>query len=176
MTSTPYHCRRRTSLLIALAAFVALAATGCGGKAPKVETPPPAAPPAAPPAPAKPAARLDVAVKTTGNANGSLPIVVRVYELKADGGFSGADFFSLYDNDAAVLADALVTREQMTLAPGQTRDLRKTLNPDARYLGVLGAFRDIDNAQWRRVVPLAADTDNRLSITVGANDIRIDSL
>ena len=149
----------------------ALAAAGCGGKPPKIEIP--QAPP--PPAP-KPPSRLDVAVKTAGNANGSLPIVVRVYELKASGGFSGADFFSLYENDAAVLADALVAREQMTLAPGQSRSISKEQSPDARYIAVMGAFRDIDNAQWRRVVPLAADTDNRVSVTVGANDIRIETL
>jgi type VI secretion system protein VasD len=178
MTQPPNPTRptpaRRHFLRAAVAAAcgVALAAAGCGGKPPKIEIP--AAPP--PPPPPKPPSQLGVTVKSAGNANGGLPIVVRVYELKASGGFSGADFFSLYENDAAVLADALVAREQMTLAPGQSHSINKQLSPDARYIGVMGAFRDIDNAQWRRVVPLAADTDNRLSVTIGANDIRIETL
>jgi type VI secretion system protein VasD len=149
-------------------ALCILAVAGCGGKPPKIEIP--QAPPPKPPA------KLDLTIKTAGNANQSRPIVVRVYELKADGGFSGADFFSLYDDEAAVLADSLVARQEMSLAPGQSRSFSKALSPDTRYIGVLGAFRDIDSAQWRRVVPLAADADNTVSVTVGANDIRIETL
>ena len=150
---------------LALAAGIAVAAAGCGGK--KKEPPPP------PPAP-KPPARLDVEVKTTGNANaGGLPIVVRVYELKSQGAFSSADFFSLYENDAATLADALVSREEMTMAPGQSRAISKELGPGVTYVGVLGAFRDIDKAQWRSLVPVSGDADNQLAVTVGSDSIRI---
>ena len=152
---------------LALAGSMALAGTGCGGK--KVEKAPPPAP--------KPPAILDVTVKAAGNANsGGLPIVVRVYELKSQGAFSSADFFSLYDNEGETLADALVSREEMTLAPGRSQAIHKQLSPDAAYLGVLGAFRDIDSALWRSVSPLIGDTDNSLAVTVGANSIRIQTL
>jgi len=155
---------------LALAGSMTLVGSGCGGKKVEVAPPPP------PPAP-KPPANLDVTVKAAGNANaGGLPIVVRVYELKSQGAFSSADFFSLYGNETATLADALVSREEMTLAPGRSQAIHKQLSPDAAYLGVLGAFRDIDSAQWRSVVPLNGDTDNSLAVTVGANSIRIQTL
>lgn len=159
---------------LALAGGAAMLAAGCGGKKTKEEAPPPAPPP--PPPEPKPPAKLDVEVTAAGNANGGgLPIVVRVYELKARGGFAGADFFSLYENDAAVLADALLSREEMTLAPGQSKLIHKELSADAAYLGVMGAFRDIDNAQWRAAVPLRVGADNRLKAKVGADAIRIEA-
>jgi type VI secretion system protein VasD len=152
--------------LLATAALTTLAA--CGG-APAKEDKPPA------PAPA-PVLRIDVAAATEANrgpAGQALPIVVRLYELKAQGAFSGADFFSLYDREAKTLGGELIAREELALSPGQTRQVVKPLNPQARYLGVLGAFRDIDRAAWRALVPLADGKDNSLDVAVGAKAIRV---
>jgi type VI secretion system protein VasD len=107
-----------------------------------------------------------------GPGGQALPIVVRLYELKAQGAFSGADFFSLYDRESKTLDGELISREELTLTPGQTRQIVKPLNPQARYLGVLGAFRDIDRASWRALVPLVAGTNNNLDVAVGAKTIR----
>jgi len=149
--------------LLATAALATLAA--CGG-APAKEDKPPA-----------PAPVLRVAVAATADANRgpggqALPIVVRLYELKAQGAFSGADFFSLYDREAKTLGGELIAREELTLTPGQTRQIVKPLDPQVRYLGVLGAFRDVDRADWRALVPLVAGQDNNLDVAVGAKAIR----
>lgn len=157
------------SLLIVAALATTLATLGaCGGKPPKPEPPP------APKAPAQ--LRVDVAATSSANRGPSgqaLPIVVRVYELKAQGAFSGADFFSLYDRESETLGAELIAREELTLAPGQSAQIRKPLNPETRYLGVLGAFRDIDRAVWRGLVPLTSGTDNDLEVGVDAAAIRI---
>jgi type VI secretion system protein VasD len=150
--------------LLAVAALTALAA--CGGQPPKQDKPP---------APA-PVLRIDVAAAADANRGPSgqaLPIVIRLYELKAQGAFSGADFFSLYDREAKALGGELIAREELTLAPGQTRQIVKPLDPQARYLGVLGAFRDIDRASWRALVPLVAGKDNNLDVAVGTQAIRV---
>ena len=119
--------------------------------------------------------RIEVAATADANrgpAGQALPIVVRLYELKAQGAFSGADFFSLYDREAKTLGGELIAREELTLTPGQTRQIVKPLSPQARYLGVLGAFRDLDHAAWRALVPLADGKDNNLDVAVGAKAIR----
>lgn len=149
--------------LLAAAVLTALAA--CGGQPPKEDKPPPPAP----------VLRVDLAATADANrgpAGQALPIVVRLYELKAQGDFSGADFFSLYDREAKTLGGELIAREELTLTPGQTRQIVKPLDPQARYLGVLGAFRDIDRAGWRALVPLVAGKDNTLDVAVGAQAIR----
>lgn len=155
--------RTLTRVLIA-ASLMTLAA--CGGKPPKEDKPPP------PP----PVLQIDVAAASSANrgpAGQALPIVVRLYELKAQGAFSGADFFSLYDRESETLGGELVAREELTLAPGQSSQVRKPLNPEARYLGVLGAFRDIDRASWRGLVPLISGKDNNLDVAVDATAIRV---
>jgi type VI secretion system protein VasD len=159
--------RTLTGLLIA-AILASLAA--CGSKPPKEIKPPPA-----PPAP-PPQLRVNVAAASNANrgpAGQALPIVVRLYELKAQGAFSGADFFSLYDRESETLGGELIAREELTLAPGQAAKIDKPLNPEARYLGVLGAYRDIDRASWRSLVPLISGKDNNLDIAVGATAIGV---
>lgn len=151
-----------------LVAGMVVALAACGGKPPKVVAPPP---PAAAPV-------LQVNASAASNVNRgpggqALPIVVRVYELKAQGAFTGADFFSLYDRESETLGGELIAREELTLAPGQSGQIRKPLNPEARYLGVLGAFRDIDRASWRSLVPLVTGKDNTLDVVVDAAAIRV---
>ena len=159
--------RRRRLIAGLLAAATLTAMGGCGSKPPKEDKPPPAAPPV-----------LRVDVTAAANANRgpvgqALPIVVRVFELKAQGAFSGADFFSLYDHESKTLGGELVAREELTLAPGQTRQIVKPLDPQTRYLGVLGAFREIDRAAWRAQVPVVSGKDNNLDVAVGASAIRV---
>jgi type VI secretion system protein VasD len=158
--------RRRRLIAGLLAAATLTAMGGCGSKPPKEDKPPP------PP----PVLRVDVTAAANANrgpAGQALPIVVRVFELKAQGAFRGANFFSLYDHESKTLGGELIAREELTLAPGQTRQIVKPLDPQTRYLGVLGAFRDIDRATWRALVPLIAGKDNNLDVAVGANSIRV---
>jgi type VI secretion system protein VasD len=77
------------------------------------------------------------------------PIVVRVYQLKDDAAFKDADFFTLYDKEQATLAAALVSREEFELAPGEHRAVDYKLSPDAHFVAVAAAYRDIRNAAWR---------------------------
>lgn len=160
MEMDPNRWGRTLAYLLAAAALGTLVA--CGGKPPKEEKPPPIL-------------RVLVTTETDANrgpGNQALPIVVRLYELKAQGAFSGADFFSLYDRESETLGGELITREEMTLAPGQTRKIQKPMDPQTRYLGALGAFRDIDRVNWRALVPIVADKDNNLEVAVGPNAIR----
>src|SRR6185436_10305384 len=106
----------RLDLVFALAAL--LAAAGCA----KAPPPPPTLPPitiAAPPeARTKSAMTLVASADTNPDRSGRpSPIVVRVYQLKTDAAFSGADFFALYDDDQKVLGAELITRDEYVLNP-----------------------------------------------------------
>ena len=48
------------------------------------------------------------------------------------------------------------------------------LQPDAKMIGVMGAFRDLDRARWREVRPLEVGKINTITVTYGARQIRID--
>ena len=79
------------------------------------------------------------------------PLVVRVYELSSWYGFHNTDFFNLYDNDESVLADELISTEEIVIRPGEDYEHSMTLDPATRYVGIVAAFRDIQNARWRLI-------------------------
>ncbi|WP_295453227.1 type VI secretion system lipoprotein TssJ [uncultured Thiodictyon sp.] len=135
---------------------------------------PPVAPPAAPKGDKPPQLHLQVLAAPDANrgpGKRGLPIVVRIYQLKVEGGFASADFFSLYDKESATLGADLIAREEVRLVPGQRRSLVQPLNPAATHLGVVGAFRDIDRADWRALEVLKPGQDNTVQIDVGATTI-----
>ena len=82
-------------------------------------------------------------------SNRPSPIIVRFYELSSIGNFEGADFFALYEQDEDVLGTDLQAREEIQLAPGEKRSFERELRLDTRYVAVMAAYRDIENATWR---------------------------
>jgi type VI secretion system protein VasD len=92
------------------------------------------------------------------------PVVVRVYQLKGDVAFSGADFFALFDDEMKVLGPELIGREEYLLTPTETRTVELVVPKTARFVGVVAAYRDIRNSQWRVVVPAPLKNNTTLSV------------
>jgi type VI secretion system protein VasD len=107
------------------------------------------------------------------------PIVVRIYQLKDDGAFKDADFFALYDKEAATLAAALVSRMEFELTPGQTLTTDYPVSPDTKFIGVAAAYRDIYNAQWHAQAGSAEKgvtgliKDDKLKILIGRASVSL---
>ena len=79
------------------------------------------------------------------------PLVVRVYELSSWYAFHNSDFFDLYDNAESALADELISVDEIVIRPGEDYEYPMSLDSRTRYVGIVAAFRDIQNAQWRLV-------------------------
>lgn len=82
------------------------------------------------------------------------PVVLRLIELKHPVAFENADFFSLYERAKESLSPDLVTSEELELRPGQSIELKLSIESTSRYVGVLAAYRDLAQARWRYVVPV----------------------
>ena len=82
------------------------------------------------------------------------PVTVVIYHLKGSEAFMSADFFNLYQADSGVVAADLIKRIDMQVQPGQVMELSSEFDPDTSHIGVLAAFRDIDNASWRALVAM----------------------
>ena len=95
------------------------------------------------------------------------PLLVRVYELKSEATFNAADFMSLYQRDQASLAADMLGKEEFVLAPGETKTFAKTLALDTRFLGVVAAYRDLEHAKWRSVVPIQPGQQQKIMIRAG---------
>jgi type VI secretion system protein VasD len=96
------------------------------------------------------------------------PLLIRVYELKSVAGFNAADFMSLYQRDQAALAADLVAKEEFVMSPGETKTFAKTLAPDTRFIGVTAAYRDIEHAKWRSIVPVQPGQAQKVTVRAGA--------
>jgi type VI secretion system protein VasD len=135
-------------------------------------SPPPPPPP--PPKPTQLTGSIEVSTKVNPSASQRpSPLLLRVYELKSAATFNGADFISLFQRDQAELGADLVAREEYVLTPGETKAFIKTLSPDTRFLGVMGAFRDLDRSQWRSVV--AVDPKKNQQVIIRAAALAVDA-
>lgn len=92
------------------------------------------------------------------------PLLLRLYELKSPTAFNQADFMALYQSDQATLGADLVAREEIMLAPGETRPYKKTLSLDTRFIGIVAAYRNLERATWRTIVPVKAGQAQTLVI------------
>ena len=83
--------------------------------------------------------------------------------------------------DVAERADAQLRRSKdvraavLLLRPGESKKLDLTLPADAKAIGVMAAFRDLDRARWREVRAVTPGQAQVLNVTFGARQIRVDA-
>ncbi|MGE8295094.1 MAG: type VI secretion system lipoprotein TssJ [Pseudomonas sp.] len=121
--------------------------------------------------------KLDLSLVGSDQLNPDLngrpsPIVIRLMELKHPVAFENADFFSLYQRPKEALSPDLVAFEELELRPGETRDLKLSVQDGSRYVGVLAAYRDLPEANWRYVIPVEAVQRNRARLSLNERGIR----
>ena len=92
----------------------------------------------------------------SGGGHRHSPIKVTVYELKTTNAFDLSDFFSLQNDARAALNDQLLNVNSVILTPGKTERITAHGNVDAKALGIVAAYRDLDNSQWRLTIDLPA--------------------
>lgn len=95
------------------------------------------------------------------------PVVLRIYALKNDDIFNTADFFALYENDKSILGDTMTAREEVELAPGDSIQMEKEFSMDTTHVGVIAAYRDLDNATWRGSIATPKNQTTTINISVG---------
>lgn len=122
--------------------------------------------------------KLDLKLSASDQLNPDLngrpsPIVVRLIELKHPVAFEHADFFSLYERAKESLAPDMVASEELELRPGETVDLKLSVTENSRYVGVLAAYRDLSQTQWRYVVQLSPMERASAELTLDEAGIRV---
>lgn len=125
--------------------------------------------------------RMEVSIEASPNLNPNAngrpsPIVLRFYELSSADVFENSDFFTLYDTEMATLGKFIVFRDEMNINPGQLKKLKREAKPETRYVGVIAAYRDLDNARWRGVLELKPHKKNKIMIHLGSLSVSITNL
>lgn len=119
---------------------------------------------------------LDATVEASARVNPDSrgrpsPLLLRIYELKASASFGNADFVSLYQRDQAELGADLLAREELLLLPGERRPFKRVLNAQTRFLGVFAAYRDLERAHWRVLLPIEAR--RKIPLTIRADELAL---
>ena len=82
------------------------------------------------------------------------PLVIKIYQLKAKDKIDLADFFPLFDQAEATLGADMLAVEDIMMVPGEVRSYEGEFDPETRFIGVVAAYGDIKQAQWKAVVPM----------------------
>ena len=101
------------------------------------------------------------------------PMVLMMYELQDDAAFMKLDFWSLTDDAKKHLEGNLISQSKHLLVPDENQTYKILFDKNAKFIGVVGGFRNIDKgSQWRYSKALKNDQYNRIELNVSNNTIK----
>ena len=121
---------------------------------------------------------LELIVKSSkdlnpNNNNVPSPMVLMMYELQDDAAFMKLDFWSLTDDAKKTLDGNLISHSKHLLVPDESQTYKILFDKNAKYIGLVGGFRNIDKgSQWRYIKALKNDQYNRIELNVSNNTIK----
>lgn len=132
---------------------------------------------AAPPPPPPPT-QVALTLTATSDVNPSpggtaAPVVLRVYQLASSSAFNGAEFFDMFNSDQATLKTDLIKRDDVTLAPGQTKTMVLSPTDQVKTLGVFAAYRDYVHATWRVTADIPPHKTTKITVQAGRTGLTI---
>jgi type VI secretion system protein VasD len=122
-------------------------------------------------------ARLEAAERINPDANGRpLPTVVQFLQLKDSIKLERAGFQKLWADPKTILGEDLLESAEFVVSPGQTLERWVQRAPEARFVVVIGLFRQPLGYAWRTVAELppvpAALCEEQPAGSRGAPDVR----
>lgn len=122
--------------------------------------------------------KVDLRIVATADVNPDdsgrpSPVVVQVVELASPQGFESAEFFALYDLQEQTLGADRLAVEEFEFKPGDVRDLKFALKPEAGYVGILAAYRQLDKVNWRLVLALDSKQKNQVTVLLNSRGVEL---
>ncbi|MDQ0509450.1 type VI secretion system lipoprotein TssJ [Ancylobacter amanitiformis] len=102
------------------------------------------------------------------------PIVIKLYDLRAQTNFMNASFFDLLDNDVTAIGPELLSKQEVEILPGTSKDVNHDITGEVKYLGVIAGFRDLNAAQWRASVAVVPGKTNYFLVTVTSLSVSVE--
>jgi len=94
------------------------------------------------------------------------PVFVTIFELSSRTIFDNQDFFSLYENAEIILGPDLLNKQEVELQPEQELTQKLHLDENANYVGILVAYRDVDNSRWRGVAEVSPTSYDDIDVNI----------
>jgi type VI secretion system protein VasD len=130
--------------------------------------------PPPPPPPTVVNAQVTAAADVNATPDGrGAPVLLRVYQLGSKATFESAEFYRLFNADAATLGPDLVKKEEFVLIPGASKTLAISPPDTVKAIAVFGAYRDFSNVVWRATADVPAHKTTNLLVTADKAGIKI---
>ena len=102
------------------------------------------------------------------------PIVLYFYNLKSANAFNNAQFFDLYEDSQKTLGADFISQQEIEIAPGKNMQYDSNiLTLDTNFVGVLAAYRDLDNAVWQAVIETPINTKTAVQVKLNKLSLSI---
>lgn len=115
---------------------------------------------------------LELTLKSTGNLNPdsdniSSPLMLNFYELESAEKFSKLDIWTLLDKGNDRLSTDLISQSKHVIVPNEEQVYKILFDKKAKFLGIIGNFRKVDeNATWRYVINLKENDYNEANLVI----------
>ncbi len=82
------------------------------------------------------------------------PLVLTFYQLKSPYQFQQLSFEQLGANAGKNLGTDLIDKQSVEIRPDSNRKAQFALPEDAKYIGIVASYRNIDHSKWRQLVQI----------------------
>lgn len=101
------------------------------------------------------------------------PAVARIYVLSNEDVFRSASYFDLRDDAEETLGDTLLAERDVLLNPGVSLEQRMAIPGEARAVGVVVDYQDIENAIWRAYISVRTGEENVLRVNLRRSEVTL---
>jgi len=121
---------------------------------------------------------LDLVIKSTNNINLdsdniSSPLMLNFYELDSAEQFSKLDYWTLLDDGKDRLNSDLISQNKHIIVPSEEQHYKILFDEKAKFLGIIGNFRNLDsNSTWRYVINLEDKAHNSVDLEIDGYEIK----
>ncbi|HEY0210445.1 type VI secretion system lipoprotein TssJ [Acerihabitans sp.] len=106
----------------------------------------------------------------------SLPVMVRIYQLRDDKNFRNRVYQQLADNGDNALKEDVLAGRSLVVKPGTAASLNMPMEKDARFVAIVGLFRqpEREKNRWRLVLARGdLHPDKPRTIELGNNGLTL---
>lgn len=94
------------------------------------------------------------------------PIVVTVMQLKSAYKFNQATYNELMGNPSKALGNDLIDMSSYEIRPSTKKSINIDLSPTTQYLGVVAAYRKVNEAKWHQSVKVINEKGHKTTLNI----------
>jgi len=114
-------------------------------------------------------ASSDINPNPAGRAS---PLNVKTYVLSERTTFDNLRFDAAFEKAKVLLDDELVSQKEYIFQPGESKRYKIKVTEDSKFVVVLAAYREVDAAKWKIVLPVIDETEKK-TINLQANALHL---